>query len=66
MTNTRLFPSFSNNRFSMSVIKDTYTGAEEISTIASDEVLNYKFSRTPLKNIKTSVYKVIKFVSFKI
>ena len=55
MQSSKSFVTLSNNLLKFITLNDTYNGSEKISTINADDVINYKFSRTPLKDIKTQV-----------
>ena len=55
MQSSKSFVTLSNNLLKFITLNDTYNGSEEISTIDADDVINYKFSRTPLSEIKTQV-----------
>ena len=48
-------PTFNNNRLSWFHIKDTYKGDEPKTTISSIDIVNYKYSRTNIDDIKTSI-----------
>ena len=55
---SKLFPKFRNDgTFGFNTIKDSYDGSEA-TVIEVDEIIDYKFSRTPLQDVKTKV-KVI-------
>tara|TARA_A100001011_G_C14309889_1_gene845023 strand:- start:1130 stop:3637 length:2508 start_codon:yes stop_codon:yes gene_type:complete len=55
MQSSKSFASLSNNILKFITINNTYTGEEKIKTIDSDDVINYKFSRTALQDVKTQV-----------
>ena len=52
---SKTIPTLSADSLKFITIKDTYDGTENISTINANDVLKYKFSRTPLRDLKTKI-----------
>lgn len=55
MQSSKSFASLSNNVLKFITVNDTYTGDEQKQTIDADDIINYKFKRTALSDVKTQV-----------
>ncbi len=52
---TQMVATLSSDKLKFVNIQDTYDSTESIATIKANDVLSYKFTRTPLEDIKTQV-----------
>ena len=52
---SKIIPTLSADKLKFISIKNTYDGTETISTINANDVLKYKFSRTPLRDVRTEI-----------
>ena len=52
---SKIIPTLSADKLKFIPIKNTYDGTENISTISANDVLKYKFSRTPLRDVRTEI-----------